>query len=331
MAGCGHNHIDDKATSDRLFWALIVIATFMILELVGGLLSGSLALIADAAHMFTDAAALGLALLAQQWASRPATSQLHFGYRRIQVLAAFTNGVVMACLLIWILVEAVSRLITPVTVEPTLMFWVAVAGLGANILAFMILYRRAEHNLNMRGATLHVLGDLLGSLAAILAALAIRATGWMWVDPALSIVVVGLISVATFRLLRDSGHILLEGAPKDIDLAGLASAVKNASPDIVGVHNIRIWQLTPEHPTITLHLCVSQVGDAPSATTYVKNMLEKEYGIAQSTIQVEIGEDCPDRYTDQVEAAPGTVQAVDRGGDVKRPDPSVSALLSIPN
>lgn len=271
-----------------------VIVTFMIVEVIGGVLSGSLALLADATHMLTDALALGLAASAQYFSARPADDKLHFGYRRAQVLAAFVNGVLLAVLLVWIVFEAVHRFMNPVEVNAQLMLWVAVAGFVANAIAFFILHRREERNLNMRGAMLHVVSDLMGSVAAVIAALVIASTGWLAIDPLLSIAVAFLIGVSALRLVRETGHILLEGAPTDIDVNELKQSVVEAVTQIKGVHNVQISQITPEQPRLTMHACVGDARDAATALAMAKSFLEEKYHIRHSTIQVEIGDECPD-------------------------------------
>ncbi len=296
MDNCTHQHHLQPVgkVTGRLLMALAVIVVFMVIEVVGGLISGSLALLADATHMLTDALALGLAASAQFFAARPADNRLHFGYRRAQVLAAFVNGVLLAILLVWIVFEAVHRFLTPVEVNASLMLWVAVAGFVANAIAFFILHRRDEQNLNMRGALLHVVSDLLGSVAAIIAALVIAATGWLAIDPILSIGVAFLIGVSALRLVRETGYILLEGAPADIDIAELETELLAAAQQIKSIHNIQISQITPEQPRLTMHVSVADARDAAGALTEAKAYLEKRYGIHHSTIQVEIGEECPD-------------------------------------
>lgn len=274
--------------------ALGVIVTFMVVEVIGGIVSGSLALLADATHMLTDALALGLAASAQIFAMRPADSSLHFGYRRAQVLAAFVNGILLAVLLVWIIFEAIQRFASPVEVNAPLMLWIAVAGLLANVVAFLILHRGSAADLNMRGAMLHVIGDLLGSVAAIVAAVVITFTGWMRIDPLLSILVAILIGVSAVRLIREAGFILLEGAPANIDSEKLAAGLRTVSPAIKDVHHIRIWQITPDQPRITLHLCVDHGEDAASALRSAKDFLASEFGIQHSTIQIDVGGDCPD-------------------------------------
>lgn len=280
--------------SRRLLLALGVITVFMLVEAVGGWLAGSLALLADATHMLTDAVALALAASAQFFAARPADAKLHFGYRRLQVLAAFLNGLLMAVLLAWITFEAITRLFNPVEVKAPLMLVVAIVGLAANAVAFAILHRGHHRDINVRGALLHVVGDLLGSAAAIIAALVILLTGWMAIDPLLSIFVAVLIGISAFRLIKETGFILLEGAPKDISTQEMADGLQKASNLIKNVHHIQITQITPDQPRLTLHACVEKAGDAAEALAAAKEYLEKEYNIRHSTIQIEIGVNCPD-------------------------------------
>lgn len=303
MSECLHENNARNANTRRLLWALGVIVVFMLVEAIGGWIAGSLALLADAAHMLTDGVALALAASAQFFATRPADAKLHFGYRRAQVLAAFVNGVLMAMLLFWIVYEAVTRLFHPIEINAPLMLSVAVAGLIANALAFGILHRRHERDLNMRGAMLHVVGDLLGSAAAIVAAVVIWFNGWMQIDPLLSMLVAVLIGLSAFRLIKETGFILLEGAPEGIDTQEMAEGLKKASPLIKDVHHIQISLITPDQPRLTLHACVENAGDSAEALATVKAFLEKEYRIRHSTIQIEIGADCPDRSLGNVAPA----------------------------
>ncbi|GAB4531216.1 MAG: CDF family zinc transporter ZitB [Amphiplicatus sp.] len=281
---------------NRLIAAFAVIVVFMIVETVGGVLAGSLALLADAAHMLTDAVALGLAASAHWFSRRPADERLHFGYRRAQVLAAFANGLFLLFLLVWIVIEAVGRLQSSPEVKWGTMLVIALLGLAANAVAFFILNRGHTRDLNVRGALLHVVSDMLGSVAAVIAALVIATTGWMRIDPILSIMVAGLIAYSAYRLIREAGFILLEGAPRHIDVTALQADLKASSPEIVDVHEVRIWQLAPEHARLTLHACVEDPAQGPDALAHIKSYLEERYGIAHSTIQIEVaGTCCPDR------------------------------------
>lgn len=293
MSNCPH-HVEQDESARPLIAAFAVIAVFMAVEVVGGVLSGSLALLADATHMLTDAFALGLAASAQIIARRPADVKRHFGYRRVQVLAAFVNGVLLSILLLWIVYEAIMRILNPVVVNADAMLFIAVIGLGANAVAFLILHGARREDLNVRGALLHVAGDLLGSIAAIAAAIVIMTTGWRQIDPILSVFVAVLIAGSAIRLMKETGHILLEGAPANIDVEALIAGVKAAAPDVEDVHDVHIWQLTPEHARITLHARVSDQGAWERTLAAIKTYLEVEQGIEQSTVQIEIGEACPD-------------------------------------
>ena len=301
MSSC-HHDLDDHQTATngkRLLLALVVIAVFMVVEFIGGILSGSLALVADAAHMLTDAAALGLAACAQFFALRPADSKLHFGYRRAQVLAAFVNGILMMVLLGWIVFEAVTRFLNPVDINSSLMLWVAIIGLLANIVAFFILHRGENGDVNMRGALLHVVGDLFGSAAAIIAAIVISFTGWTQIDPLLSILVAVLIGISAFRLLRETSLILLEGAPENVSVEALSDGLKKACPLIKDVHHVRIWQITQGNPRITLHICVDQAEDAETALKAAKAYVSENFQLHKSTVQVDFGDTCIDEILEE--------------------------------
>lgn len=275
-----------------------MIAVFMVVEAIGGFISGSLALLADATHMLTDSFALALAASAQWFANRPADKKLHFGYRRTQVLAAFVNGIALAFLLLWIVFEAVHRFFfEPVSVQWPLMLNVAIIGLLANGVAFFILHNSKSDNVNVRGALLHVISDLVGSVAAIIAAIVIATTGWMKIDPILSIAVAALIGRSAWRLVKETGHILMEGAPSDIDVDKLVSGLREAAPDVVDIHQLQIWQITPQEPRLTMHAKIKSPDVAQDALEKMKAYLEKNHGIRQSTVQVEIGDECPDCKT----------------------------------
>lgn len=289
--GHGHIHTGDAA---RLLGAFGVIAVFMLIEIVGGLMSGSLALLADATHMFADAAALGLAASAQILARRPADHRRHFGYQRVQVLAAFFNGVTLLMLALWIVIEAIQRFLNPRPVEAGLMLAVAIAGLIANAIAFWVLQDSKTRNVNIKGALLHVAADLASSVVAIIAAFAISIGGSPRFDPLLSLLVAALVSYSAVRLLIETGHILLEGAPKGINVTALSDGVKRSAPEVEDVHDVRIWQITPDSARLTLHARIRNSADAEMALERIKAYLEKEHGIRQSTVQIEIGDDCPD-------------------------------------
>jgi len=256
---------------------------------IGGLVSGSLALLADAGHMVTDFVALMLAWLAFRLGRRPGDPRRTFGYSRFQVLAAFVNGMALIVVVGWILVEAVQRLMAPVQVAGGTMMAVAVAGLLVNLVAFAILHGGDRDNLNLRGAALHVLSDLLGSAAAIAAALVILLTGWMPIDPILSLAVALLIVRSAWFVIRKSAHILLEGTPDWLDIAELQRAVAAAVPGVEDVHHVHVWCLTSERPLITLHARLAAGCDDQTALSGIQAFLKAEYGLGHSTIQIERG------------------------------------------
>lgn len=299
MSEHGHSHSHTSgahahsANESRTFWAAILTCGFMVAEAVGGVLSGSLALIADAAHMLTDGVALALAWFAFRLARRPADTRRTYGFDRFQILVAFGNGLTLLLLVAWIAYEAVSRFFEPVEVLGGPMLVIAVLGLMVNIGAFLLLHGADRNNLNIRGAMLHVLGDLLGSVAAIVAAGVILLTGWMPIDPILSLLVVLLILRSAWKLVREAAHILLEGAPTpdhvrkiEADLVASIGAVRN-------IHHVHLWSLTQERPLITLHAQVAIGTDTDAVTAEIVRRLRDQHGVGHATIQVEF-EHCAD-------------------------------------
>lgn len=285
----GHGH--DNET--RVLWAFVLTAGFMGAEVAGGLISGSLALLADAAHMLTDAASLALAWTAFRVARRPADPRRSYGYHRGQVLAAFVNGAVLVAIVIWIFVEAVRRLHDPVPIQGGLMLAVAALGLAVNVAAFLVLHGGDRENLNMRGAAAHVLGDLLGSAAAIAGALVILWTGWTPIDPILSMLVGLLVLRSAWLVVRESVHILLEGTPAELEPRDLRQALLDAVPGLEDVHHIHAWSLTSDMPLLTLHARVTDEADTQATLLRIKQVLSQRYGIDHSTVQIERG-DCGD-------------------------------------
>ncbi len=259
----------------------------MVVEVIGGLWSGSLALLADAGHMLTDTVSLGLAWLAARLSRRPADALRTYGYHRLQILAAFVNGLFFLFIVAWIGFEAVQRLLMPQPVLGGVMLWVALAGLGINLVAFRLLHGGHRHNLNVRAALLHVLGDLLGSVAAIVAAGVILITGWYPIDPLLSILVALLILYSAGKVVRQSGHILLEGAPPDVDPERIRAELHRRLPEIEDVHHLHVWSLTPERTMLTLHVTVAEGTDCGQVLAAVKRILHEVFGIDHSTVQVE--------------------------------------------
>jgi cobalt-zinc-cadmium efflux system protein len=270
----------------------------MLAEVVGGLMSGSLALLADAGHMLTDTVSLFLAWLAARLSRKPADALRSYGYQRVQILAAFMNGIFFILLVGWILVEAVQRIAHPVIVLGGPMMVIAVIGLLINLLAFRLLHGGDHDNLNLRAAMLHVLGDLLGSAAAIIAAGVILLTGWFPIDPLLSVLIALLILRSAWGVVRDSTHILLEGTPPDIDVQILKQALVAAVPCVRGVHHVHVWSLTPKETMLTMHVNVEDGTDMTRVLNRIKQILIERFGIEHSTIQIEPAE-CVDDSLDR--------------------------------
>jgi len=262
----------------------------MLAELVGGIVANSLALLADAGHMLTDVAAVALALFVAWISQRPATPQKTFGYLRLEILAALLNGsalFVIAGSIVW---EAVRRFSDPPAVEPRILFGVATLGLIANLIAMKLLHAGHEHSLNVRGAYLHVVSDLFGSIGAIAAGAVIWLTGWALADPIVSIVVAILILGSAWRLVRDSVEVLLEATPRHIEMSDVESELR-AIPDVTGVHDLHVWTVTSGVVAMSGHVCV----DDPEANQHVLEDAQRRMdglGIHHVTIQIERGDPC---------------------------------------
>ena len=288
------DHARQQSNIKRIQLALVLTGTFMLVEVVGGILSGSLALLADAGHMLTDTMALALSAIAFRMSLRPADAKRSYGYQRFQILAAFVNGLSLLVIVGWILFEAIQRILNPPLVMGQMMLVVATVGLVVNIIVFFVIHGGDQENLNMRGAALHVLGDLLGSIAAISAALVILYTGWMPIDPILSIGVAMLIFRSAWHLVKRSGHILLEGTPEWLDVGDMQSKIVSSNPEVKEIHHVHVWGLTPQHPMLTMHVALKQMlPDTTPTVRNIKDFLKKEYGINHSTIEVEC-DDCAD-------------------------------------
>ncbi len=288
------DHAHTEGNVKRLQIALLLTGTFMIVEVIGGILSGSLALLADAGHMLTDTMALALAALAFRVSSRPADSKRSYGYQRFQILAAFINGLTLLVVVGWILFEAVRRLMSPPEVMGPMMLAVASAGLLVNIFAFIVLHGGDKENMNIQGATLHVAGDLLGSVAAIVAAIVIIYTAWMPIDPILSILVALLILRSAWYLLKRIAHILLEGAPEWLDQDRMQKRLIERIPAVNSIHHVHVWGLTPQHLMLTMHVALKDNPPHPTdVVRRVKNVLREDFGISHSTIEIET-DDCAD-------------------------------------
>jgi cobalt-zinc-cadmium efflux system protein len=283
----GHGHAHEAAASPRLKLALALTVAFMLAEVAGGLWSGSLALLADAGHMLTDAMALSLALWAQVQSRRPAEPRRSYGYHRMPVLVAFVNGLALLALVVWIAVEAVQRLLAPPQVLGGVMLVVALGGLVINIVAFLILRGGDENDLNLRAALLHVLGDLLGSVAAIVASVVILLTAWTPIDPLLSLFVAALILRSAWRLVRESAHVLLEGTPEGFDAASFGQSLCAGVQGVRGVHHVHHWMLTPQRSVMTMHAVIEQGADDGRVVREIKRWVHAHYRVGHVTVQTE--------------------------------------------
>jgi cobalt-zinc-cadmium efflux system protein len=287
----GHDHDHDEHVAHRaneraVGIAALLTGVFMLAEVAGGLISGSLALLADAGHMLTDFAALGLSWFAFRLARRPADWKRTYGFDRFSVLAAFLNGIALFVIAVWIAVEAVTRFFDPHEVLGGLMLTVAVAGLVVNLVAFRVLHGGDRENLNLKAATLHVMGDLLGSAGAILASLVILAIGWTPVDPILSVLVSVLILRSAWSVVRDSGQVLLEATPRGFDPRAAAEAIRKAVPGVERVHHMHAWSITEERPMATLEADLAPGGDAEAVRAAIKQVLSEKFGIGHVTVEL---------------------------------------------
>ncbi|CAM3755206.1 cation diffusion facilitator family transporter [Litorimonas haliclonae] len=283
-----HSHSPkvDETNRNRVGIAALLTGLFMLVEVAGGYISGSLALLADAGHMLTDFAALGMAWAAFKLAKRPANWRHTFGFDRFSILIAFVNGLTLFVVAALIVKEAIERLHTPGEVLAGPMLYVAIAGLIVNLLVFWILRGADQHNLNIRGAILHVLGDLLGSVAAIIAAIVIFQTGWTPIDPILSVFVALIILRSAWVLVKDSAYILLEAAPEHIDRRAIIEDLLAHIPDILAVEHIHAWSITPERPMLTLEAFVGPNTRIEPVSQAIKTRLKEKFEVEHVTIQV---------------------------------------------
>lgn len=273
----------------KLAFAFVLTTAMMAVEVAGGAWSGSLALLADAGHMTVDALALLLAVVGAWMATKPADARRSYGYGRMEVLAGFVNALGQFVLVGWIAYEAIVRLRHPGEILSGVMLAVAIAGLLVNALVLRTLHGHAHDDVNLAGASLHVLGDLLGSLAAVLAALAIRWFGWLWADPLLSLLISLLILGSAWRLLRTSAHILLEGVPDGMDSALVEASLRTADPGIRDIHHLHVWQLASGSRMATVHAELHECADGARALRAIKRMLLEHFGIQHVTVQIDPG------------------------------------------
>ena len=292
-----HGHSHGTTDKSRVLIAACLTGGFMVAEAVGGVLTGSLALLADAGHMLTDSVSLMLAWYAFHLAGRAATSRLTYGFDRVKTLIAYTNGLTILVIGLWIVYEAWHRFSEPQPVLGGPMLVIALIGLGINIAAFFALHGGDRQSLNMRGALLHVIGDLLGSVAALVAAVVILATGWFLIDPILSVLVALLLFNSAWSLVRESGHLLLEGVPASLDRDGIARDIEANVQCVREVHHMHVWSLDGTKNVATLHACLTEGADAHGAVKAIKLRLARHHGIDHATVEPEFGH-CADAHHD---------------------------------
>ena len=286
--GAGHSHALPESQSESTLWfALGLTSTFLIAEVISGVLLNSLALLADAAHMFTDAAALGIALAAVRLARRPADARRTYGYHRFEILAAAFNALLLFAVAIYILYEAWQRFNSPAEVQPTGMMVVAALGLVINLISMRLLSKGKNRSLNLKGAYLEVWSDMLGSIGVIAAAVIIRYTGWAWVDTLVAVGIGIWVLPRTWILLKSAVNILLEGVPEDVDFKAVEQSLA-AEPGVTGVHDLHIWSLTSGKHSLSSHIVFDRdVLEAEQMLTALRRMLSERFDMHHVTLQLE--------------------------------------------
>ncbi|MFX3637392.1 MAG: cation diffusion facilitator family transporter [Candidatus Pristimantibacillus sp.] len=287
----GHSHNHGKNSNKRaLKLSFFIITTYMIVEAIGGFMTNSLALLSDAGHMLSDATALGLSYLAMTFGERKASEFKTFGYKRFEVLAAFINGLTLIAISLYIFWEAYRRFSQPLEVMSSGMLIIACIGLLVNIFAAFILMKGdTSENLNVRSAFLHVIGDLLGSVGAIAAALLIMFFGWDLADPIASVLVAILIIISAYRVTRDSIHILLEGVPSNIKVAEIRILLGSIQ-HVIEVHDLHLWSISSDIPSFSCHIIVNDLKNSSMVMKEVEKLLEDQFKIKHTTIQIETPE-----------------------------------------
>lgn len=282
----GHSHGGRGANRKRLLLTLVLAAVYMVAEVVGGLLTNSLALLADAGHMLSDVAALGLSLFAIWIAERPPTPQRSFGYYRTEILAALVNAATLIAASIYILVEAYGRMREPPEVQGALMMWIAVGGLAINLVGLWILNAGRHESLNVRGAWLHVATDALGSVGAIVGGLLIWLFGWYWADPVASVLICVLVAYSSWGLLKESVGVLMEGAPAGMDMDEVRAEMLGVE-GVSTVHDLHVWSITSGMVALSGHVCMVDGSSHGVVLSELRSRLHDRFGIAHTTIQCE--------------------------------------------
>jgi len=283
----------NASNEKRMGLAALLTGSFMFAEVIGGIAAGSLALLADAGHMLTDFASLSLAWFAFRLARRPADWKRTYGFDRFQVLIAFTNGLALFVIAGWIVYEAAERLMGTPHVSGSIMVIVASLGLLVNVACFFLLQGADRENLNVRGAAIHVLGDLLGSVAALVAGGVIMLTGWMPIDPLLSVLVAAIIVRSGWHVVAASAHILLEGAPTELDTREIGPDLVANVEGVDGVHHVHVWSITQSRRIVTLHALIGETEETDRVVKDIKARLKEKFGLDHATIEIE-HETCAD-------------------------------------
>lgn len=287
----GHTQAIPSSQNEKvLWWALGLTSTFLIAEFAAGIFYNSLALISDAAHMFTDAAALAVALAAVRIAKRPADNLRTYGYARFEILAAAFNALLLFAVAIYILFEAAGRFKNPADVQSMAMLWVAILGLIINLISMRLLSSGKDKSLNMKGAYLEVWSDMLGSIGVIVGAIVIYFTGWAWVDTVVAVAIGLWVLPRTWVLLNESLNLLLEGVPQGIGLDKVKKSILNIS-NVISVHDLHIWGINSEKNSITAHVVHTSDASPEVIIQKIRALLEADFSILHSTIQCEIN-DC---------------------------------------
>ena len=286
-----HSHAHSHNNNQKvLLWSFLIITAYMFIEAFGGWITNSLALLSDAGHMLSDALSLGIALLAFRYGVKAASRDKSFGYRRFEILAAALNGLTLMLVAAWIVFEAVARFVSPLPIQSTGMLVIAVIGLIVNIVVAVMMFKSGDthDNLNMRGAFLHVISDLLGSVAAILAALAVKWYGWTWADPLISVLVALLVLRSGYFVLRDALHILMEGTPRQIDTARIRALLLE-QPEVTDIHDLHVWSITSGEHALASHVVLKQdqrLSEVQQLLHRLEDLLHAQ-GIGHVTLQVE--------------------------------------------
>ena len=292
-----HSHAPGSPSNDgrserRLLIAFALTTITLVVEAIGGWLSGSLALLADAGHMLVDSAALLFAWLGAWYARRPADALRSFGYARLEVLVGYTNSLTQILLVAWIVYEAAFRFFQPTPILSGMMLVVALIGLLVNVFVLRVLGGHDHDDLNTAAARLHVIGDLLGSIGAVAAALVVRYFAWLWADPLISIFVSLLILNSAWRLLRRSAHILLEGVPEGVDVDEVRRQVEAGVEGVLEIHHVHVWQLSGGQRMATLHARLQESSPTDQAIRSIQDLLQARFRVSHATVQIDTG-DCP--------------------------------------